>query len=154
MAKNEKKEKKEKNAKGGITGAVIAALILLLGGGAWGAGLLPGSNGNGNNNSNPSVTEAPKDDVNKDDVSKDDQTERTVIILLNQAEITLDGEVCDTVGDLYTRIKQMYGKNSKLTFEFKEQYSIKSRYDEVVKTLNDLEDELDINIKHQKHKDE
>ncbi len=142
MAKNENKSGK----RAGVGGAAIAALILLLGGGAWGIGLLPGGgNGNGEGNgteiTQPANTKAPEDNSNTD-VPKVEN----VLIKLDQSVIYVNGEKCG-LEELNEKISQYLKTDPKPTFEFKESNSIKSKYDEVTAELKKIEDFYDIHIK-------
>lgn len=117
---------------------VVIVAILLAGGltirlGGFGTG-----NGSGDGNQVLSASTEEK----KDEESQIEE----VVIKVEENKIYWGEEECADVGDLIDRISKISSQNKNMKYVFEQEYAIKSTYDEVKKTLINLEETLGISI--------
>lgn len=69
---------------------------------------------------------------------------KTVIIEVSDTEITINKKACKNVDELQKRINEIHSANPNTQFVLKDNYAIKSVYNQVQKTLNNCQKSLGI----------
>lgn len=120
-----------------ILGAIFLVLVagvgLRIGLGGFGTG---DGSGDGNQVLNASAEE-------KQDEAPQD---KKVIIRVEENKIYIGEEECANIEDLIDRISKINSQGTDTEYIFEHEYAIKATYDEVKKTLMDLEETLGISI--------
>lgn len=120
-----------------ILGAIFLVLVagvgLRIGFGGFGTG-----DGSGDGNQVLSASAEEKQDEAPQD--------KKVIIRVEENKIYIGEEECANIEDLIDRISKINSQGTDTEYIFEHEYAIKATYDEVKKTLMDLEETLGISI--------
>lgn len=82
------------------------------------------------------------------DTTNDKKNDQVVIIKVKESNIYINDEQCTSVDVLKEKISAIDSKNKQATYKFEQEYAIKATYDEVKKTLSDLEEVLGIHVEY------
>lgn len=143
-----KKSDKKGNGK---TLAAVAALAVILGGGAlFGrGGFGTGTGGNGDNNINNGQQNTADTTVSKYDDDAAKSTENSIVIIkIEETDIYVNDVRCKDIGALKDEIGRLDAENHARKYEFVHETAIKATYDTVKKALYELEDALKIKINY------
>jgi len=69
---------------------------------------------------------------------------KTVVIEVSDTEITINKKTCKDVAELQKKINEIHSANPETQFVLKDNYAIKSVYNQVQKTLNSCQKSLGI----------
>ena len=123
---------------------IIVAIVAILASGLA-IGLKGCGTGDGNGDGNGDQALNAITEEKKDEESQNEE----VIIKVEENKIYFGEEECADVDDLIDRINKVCSQKKDIQFVFEHEYAIKSKYDEVKRTLIDLEETWGISIDYQ-----
>ena len=127
---------------GKIIGVIIGILVFF----ALVMGLISfGKHGFGTGDGSGEGTQELTVDV-KEERQEEESQSKEVIIRVEEDQVYVDEEECADLEDLSDRISKINSQEKSVKYIFEHEYAIKATYDEVKKTLLNLEETLGITI--------
>ena len=128
---------------GKIIKAVIVIVVIIIV--VLGLGISIGKHGFGTGDGSGEGTQKLTADEKEDRKEEETQGEE-VIIRVEEDQVYVDEEECTDLEDLSDRISKINSQEKSVKYIFEHEYAIKATYDEVKKTLLNLEETLGITI--------
>lgn len=85
-----------------------------------------------------------------DKIDADSQNQE-IIIRVEENKIYVGEEECDDAKDLADKISKISSQQKETEYIFEHEHAIKATYDEVMQTLNNLEETLEIKIDYRRN---
>lgn len=122
--------------------AIVIIVVIIV---VFGLGISIGKHGFGTGNGNGEGTQQLTVDVKEEHKEETPQSEE-VIIKVEEDQMYVGEEECADLEDLSDKISKINSQDKDVKYIFEHEYAIKATYDEVKKTLLNLEETLGISI--------